>query len=97
MSAAPRLPPEGGKLAEEVRRRSERHRRWFAEGEQSFLGYVGQIGVLGWMIVLPTLVGVFVGRWLDVTFGTGIFWTVPLMMVGLIIGCWSGWRWMHGA
>ena len=27
--------------------------------------FVGQIGVLGWIIVTPTLIGLFVGRWLD--------------------------------
>ena len=30
----------------------------------------------------PTLIGLFVGRWLDHSFGTGIFWSAPLLMVG---------------
>jgi ATP synthase protein I len=47
------------------------------------------------MVVVPTLVGLFIGRWLDSRFGTGIFWSAPLMMIGLFLGCWSGWRWMH--
>ena len=42
------------------------------------------------------LLGVFLGRWLDQRLGTGIFWTGPLLIVGLAIGCWSAWRWMHG-
>ncbi len=95
MSDKPELPPEAERMIDAVRRRAERHRRWFAEDERSLIGYIGQIGVLGWIIVLPTLAGVLLGRWLDTTLDTGIFWTAPLMLVGLILGCWSGWRWMH--
>ena len=57
--------------------------------------FVGQIGVLGWIIVTPTLIGLFIGRWLDHRLGTGIFWSAPLLLVGVVIGCWSAWRWMH--
>ena len=57
--------------------------------------FVGQIGVLGWIIVTPTLIGLFAGRWLDHRLGTGIFWSAPLMIAGVALGFWSGWKWMH--
>ena len=57
--------------------------------------FVGQIGVLGWIIVTPTLIGLFIGRWLDHRLGTGIFLSAPLLMLGAAIGFWSAWRWMH--
>ncbi len=82
-------------VVETVRRESERRRLWRTEGEPSVVRFVGQIGVLGWIIVAPTLIGLFVGRWLDRTFESGIFWSAPLMLVGVVIGCWSAWRWMH--
>lgn len=85
--------PDG--MADAVRRQRERRRHWLTEGEPSVARFVGQIGVLGWIIVTPTLIGLFVGRWLDHTFGTGIFWSAPLLLVGVVIGCWSAWRWMH--
>lgn len=78
-----------------VRQQRERQRNWLREGEPSMAQYVGQIGILGWIIVAPTLIGLFIGRWLDQTFGTGIFWSAPMLGVGLIIGCWSAWKWMH--
>ncbi len=58
--------------------------------------YLAQVGALGWTIVVPTLLGVFLGRWIDQRFGTGIFWTGPLLLIGLGIGCWSAWQWIHG-
>jgi ATP synthase protein I len=85
--------PDG--MAEAVHKRQERRRRWRTEGERSMVRFVGQIGVLGWTIVAPTLLGLFVGRWLDRTFGTGILWSAGLLVVGVAIGFWSAWKWMH--
>jgi len=88
-------PPEPNGLARTVRRQRERQQRWLSEGEPSVARFIGQIGVLGWIIVTPTLIGLFIGRWLDHKFGSGIFWSAPLLFVGVMIGCWSAWRWMH--
>jgi ATP synthase protein I len=86
--------PDDG-MAEAVRKRQERVFRWRAEGEPSMARYVGQIGVLGWIIVAPTLIGLFIGRSLDRVFASGIFWSAALLMLGVAIGFWAGWRWMH--
>jgi ATP synthase protein I len=78
-----------------VRQERQRRKQWTEEGEPSVVRFVGQIGVLGWIIVTPTLIGLFIGRWLDHKFGTGIFWSAPLLLVGVVAGCWSAWQWMH--
>jgi ATP synthase protein I len=77
--------------------RSERERRRVAEGEPSVARRLAQIGVLGWIIVTPMLLGVFAGRWLDGRLHSGLFWTGPLLMLGLGLGCWSAWRWVKNA
>jgi ATP synthase protein I len=86
---------ENDRLVQHIRESAERRRRWLREGEPSLRRYIAQAGVLGWMIVLPMLLGTWLGRWLDTKFATGIFWTAPLMLVGLAFGCLSAWRWMH--
>jgi ATP synthase protein I len=75
---------------------TQRRQRAQREGEPSLGRYLAQIGVLGWMIVLPALVGVFAGRMLDRWMNSGIFWTGPLLIGGVAVGCWGAWRWMHG-
>lgn len=85
---------EGSDMLASVRR-ARRHRLWQSQGEPSVIRFVGQIGVLGWIIVTPTLAGLFIGRWVDSRLSSGIFWSAPLMLVGVVIGCWSAWRWMH--
>lgn len=70
-------------------------RRGESESEPSVIRFVGQIGVLGWIIVTPALIGLFFGRWIDSRLGSGIFWSAPLLLLGVCIGCWSAWRWMQ--
>jgi len=82
-------------MADAVRKRQQRQVRWRREGEPSMARFVGQIGILGWIIVAPTLLGLFAGRWLDRTFGTGIFWSAALLVLGVAAGFWSGWQWMQ--
>lgn len=80
-------------VVDAVRRRAERERE--ARRLPSVVRHLGQIGVLGWQIVVPTLLGLAVGRWLDREFGSGIFWTAALLVVGVALGCWSAWRWIQ--
>jgi ATP synthase protein I len=88
-------PDEPDGMAKAVRRKRQREELWAREGGPSTMRFVGQIGVLGWMIVVPALIGLFAGRWTDHKFGTGIFFSAPLLLVGLVIGCWSAWRWIQ--
>jgi ATP synthase protein I len=90
-------PEEQDPLVRGVRLRSDRQRRGLREGDPSVARRLAQIGVLGWIIVVPMLIGVFVGRWLDQEFQSGLFCTAPLLMLGAALGCWSAWKWMKSA
>ncbi len=83
------------KLQEATARAAKRAEAARDEREPSFAARLGQIGVLGWAIVTPVLIGVVIGRWLDRTFDTGVFYTAPLIMLGAAAGLWTAWRWMH--
>ena len=83
------------RLSEAVRTRRERRARWQREGERSLGQNLAMIGALGWTIVVPTLIGIFAGRWLDRYFDMGIFWTLGLLMAGLAIGCTYAWKRMQ--
>lgn len=80
-----------------VRLRIVRHLRWKADQDKSVAYRLAQIGVLGWIVVLPTLAGMFIGRWCDRGFHSGLFWTAPLMLIGLALGCWLAWKWVQEA
>lgn len=80
------------KLSDAVRRRRERRARWERSGERTIGQNLAMIGSLGWTVVLPTLAGVFLGRWLDRTLESGIFWSLSLLVAGLALGCTLAWK-----
>ncbi len=97
MTAPDPDPIQTDRLLGGVKLRQERHRAWLRDGEPSVARRLAQIGVLGWIVGAPMLIGVFAGRWLDRTFDSGVFWTAPLLMLGAAVGCWSAWKWTRSA
>jgi ATP synthase protein I len=89
--------PEDDPLVTAVKLRWARHRDWLRDGEPNVGRRLAQIGVLGWIVVMPMLIGIFAGRWLDGRFHSGLFWTAPLLILGAALGCWSAWKWMGSA
>ncbi len=83
------------RLLRVARQAVEREKLGLETPEPSLGVRLGQIGILGWTIVIPTLLGLFLGRWLDRTFATGVLFSAALLMVGVAIGFWSAWRWMN--
>lgn len=63
--------------------------------EPSLGARLGQIGILGWAIVTPVLLGVLIGRWLDPLLDTNVMFSAALIFLGAIIGMHAAWKWMH--
>jgi ATP synthase protein I len=55
---------------------------------------LGMIGLIGWSVVVPTLLGAALGLWLDRHYPGGRAWTLALMSAGLAIGCLNAWHWV---
>jgi ATP synthase protein I len=88
-------PDDDDPLLRNVRLRSQRRDRAQREGEPSTMKRLAEIGVLGWMIVVPVLVGLFIGRWLDDVTQLHLLFTTVLIIAGFVLGFWSAWRWMN--
>jgi ATP synthase protein I len=52
------------------------------------------MGLVGWSVVVPTLLGAALGMWLDARFPVAHSWTLALLVAGLVIGCWNAWHWV---
>ena len=48
---------------------------------------LGMMGLIGWSIVVPTLLGAGLGVWLDRSYPGGRSWTLALLVGGLAAGC----------
>lgn len=58
---------------------------------------LGMMGLVGWSVVVPTLLGAAIGLWLDRRYPGSRSWTLALLVTGLAIGCANAWRWVTGA
>jgi ATP synthase protein I len=52
------------------------------------------MGLVGWSVAVPTLLGAALGLWLDQQYPGARLWTVALMVVGLGLGCKNAWHWI---
>lgn len=55
---------------------------------------LGMMGLIGWSVVVPTLLGAALGIWLDKMHPGGHSWTLALLVTGLAIGCINAWHWV---
>jgi ATP synthase protein I len=94
MSDVPKKPSEdgstlagqiGAKAARKLKARKSTSGVWFG---------LGMMGLVGWSVVVPTLLGAALGIWLDKHHPGRHPWTLALMVAGLAIGCLNAWYWV---
>jgi ATP synthase protein I len=92
-----RTEPNNGKrrLVGAVRRRQWERREWETRGERSVWRNLAMFGALGWLIIIPTLIGLVAGRWLDGILDTGITMTAAGIFVGVCVGGLLAWQRMN--
>jgi ATP synthase protein I len=54
--------------------------------------YLASAASIGWLVVIPAFGGAYLGRYLDRRWGTGGYWTLSLMLAGLIAGIFWIWH-----
>lgn len=83
----PTLPRQvGAKAARKLKaRRHSAHGVWFG---------LGMMGLIGWSVVVPTLLGATLGLWLDKHQAGQHSWTLALLVAGLVLGCVNAWHWV---
>lgn len=55
---------------------------------------LGMMGLIGWSVVVPTLLGAALGYWIDSHHPGKHAWTLALLMAGLVLGCVNAWHWV---
>jgi ATP synthase protein I len=63
-------------------------------GAQGVWSGLGMMGLIGWSVAVPTLLGAALGIWLDRHYPGRHPWTLALLVAGLAIGCLNAWRWV---
>jgi ATP synthase protein I len=95
MDDRPSIPPRQKPIAwqvavEAVRKLKARH-----DAAQDYWASLGMLGLFGWAVAVPMLLGILIGLWLDHRHPGGHFWTLTLMAAGIVIGCFHAWLWIN--
>ena len=80
-------------LAEQVGAKVTRKQRARRDSGQVWFG-LGMMGLVGWSVAVPTLLGAALGLWLDERHAGTHAWTLALLMAGLVMGCLNAWHWV---
>lgn len=75
----------GAKAARKLKARNSTQGVWFG---------LGMMGLIGWSVVVPTLLGAALGIWLDKQHSGKHSWTLALLVAGLAFGCFNAWHWV---
>ena len=55
---------------------------------------LGMMGLIGWSVVVPTLLGAALGLWLDHHYPGKHSYTLALLVAGVVLGCFNAWNWV---
>jgi ATP synthase protein I len=85
---------DGTAFSREVGAKAARKLKARRDSTQGVWLGLGMMGLIGWSVVVPTLLGAALGIWLDHRHPGKHSWTLALLVAGLVIGCLNAWRWV---
>lgn len=86
---------EAAGLAEMVGRDAARKERARNERRYGIWFGLGMMGLVGWAIAVPTLIGIALGVWLDESWPQQFSWTISLLFIGVALGALNAWWWLR--
>jgi ATP synthase protein I len=81
-------------LARQVGTKAERKLRAQRNVNRTVWLGLGMMGLIGWSVAIPTLLGAALGLWLDKHYPVSFSWTLTMLIVGLFVGCLNAWHWV---
>ncbi len=96
MKDEPDIPPAKAepKLADQIGQKAARKLQARKHGEPAVWLGLGMMGIVGWSVAVPTLLGAALGLWLDKEYPGSRSWTLALLVAGLMLGCINAWHWV---
>ena len=87
----PKLPRSAENMIRQVAAREARMLRKRESRNHGLWSSLGMLGVVGWSVAVPMLIGIALGVWIDRRWPGRFSWTLMLLIAGLALGCASAW------
>jgi len=85
---------EENSFSQQVGEKEKRKLKAMKEKNKGVWFGLGMMGIIGWSVAVPTLLGAAFGIWLDKKHAQSISWTLTLLIAGLVTGSVVAWYWV---
>lgn len=82
-------------LAATLEAKAERKARARREGDRTLWLGLGTFGLVGWSVMIPAVLGIAAGIWLDARHDGRISWVLTGLVTGVMVGCLNAWYWIR--
>ncbi len=79
----------------DVTRKQRRKLRARRGDDRPIMFWLGMMGIVGWSVTMPAVIGALVGAWIDRTWPSRVSWTLTLLIGGLAVGVTTAWYWVR--
>ncbi len=81
-------------FSQQIEQKEKRKLKGLKDQKSSVWFGLGMMGMVGWSVVVPALLGAALGIWLDKNHAQSFSWTLTLLIAGLLIGSAIAWQWV---
>jgi ATP synthase protein I len=81
-------------FSDEIDNKERRKIKSLKEKKNNVWFGLGMMGVVGWSVAVPSLLGAMIGVWLDKRYPQSFSWVLSLLICGLIVGVIIAWYWI---
>jgi ATP synthase protein I len=92
--SGPDLDDRRRRFGRTVGRKAQRRLRAKRRADSTWF-WLGMLGLIGWSVAVPTVLGVALGLWLDDTAPASFSWVMSMLVLGLAIGVLNAWFWVR--
>ncbi len=82
-------------FSQDIGKKAERKIKAQKEKNKAIWYGLGMSGLVGWSVMLPTMLGLSLGIWIDQRFPSAYSWTLMGLFIGIFLGCLNAWYWIE--
>lgn len=86
---------EQAEIERQVAAKEERKLKAQSEKNHSIWFGLGMMGLIGWSVAVPALIGVAIGLWIDSHWPSPYSCGLMFLILGIGIGCLNAWNWLQ--